>query len=106
MAQVTCMKRGNYWQYRFEGAKIGGKRKRFTKGGFATKKEAMQAGTKALAEYNGVYSVICQMFAQKNIDGNQFINREEDLGKEGLRKSKLSYQPYELLCKDIAVLKQ
>lgn len=52
MAQVTCMKRGNYWQYRFEGAKIGGKRKRFTKGGFATKKEAMQAGTKALAEYN------------------------------------------------------
>ena len=52
MARVTCMKRGNYWQYRFEGAKIGGKRKRFTKGGFATKKEAMQAGTKALAEYN------------------------------------------------------
>ena len=51
MARVTCMKRGNYWQYRFEGAKIGGKRKRFTKGGFATKKEAMQAGTKALAEY-------------------------------------------------------
>lgn len=52
MAQVTCMKRGNYWQYRFEGAKIEGKRKRFTKGGFATKKEAMQAGTKAFAEYN------------------------------------------------------
>ena len=52
MAQVTCMKRGNFWQYRFEGAKIGGKRKRFTKGGFVTKKEAMQAGTKALAEYN------------------------------------------------------
>ncbi len=52
MSQVTCMKRGKYWQYRFEGAKIGGKRKRFTKGGFATKKEAMQAGTKALAEYN------------------------------------------------------
>lgn len=52
MAQVTCMKRGNFWQYRFECAKIGGKRKRFTKGGFTTKKEAMQAGTKALAEYN------------------------------------------------------
>ena len=52
MAQVTCMKRGSKWQYRFEGAKINGKRKRFTKGGFATKKEALEAGTKALAEYN------------------------------------------------------
>lgn len=52
MSQVTCMKRGNTWQYRFEGAKIGGKRKRFTKGGFATKREAMVAGNKALTEYN------------------------------------------------------
>ncbi len=52
MSQVTCMKRGNTWQYRFEGAKIGGKRKRFTKGGFATKKEALEAGNKALTEYN------------------------------------------------------
>ena len=47
MAQVTCMKHGSKWQYRFEGAKINGKRKRFTKGGFATKKEALEAGTKA-----------------------------------------------------------
>lgn len=52
MSQVTCMKRGNTWQYRFEGAKIGGKRKRFTKGGFSTKKEALDAGNKALTEYN------------------------------------------------------
>lgn len=52
MSQVTCMKRGNTWQYRFEGAKIGGKRKRFTKGGFPTKREAMEAGNKALTEYN------------------------------------------------------
>ena len=52
MSQVTCMKRGNTWQYRFEGAKIGGKRKRFSKGGFSTKKEALEAGNKALTEYN------------------------------------------------------
>ena len=52
MSQVTCMKRGSTWQYRFEGAKIGGKRKRFTKGGFATKREALEAGNKAMAEYN------------------------------------------------------
>lgn len=40
------------WEYRFEGAKIDGKRKQITKAGFKTKKEAEIAGTKALAEYN------------------------------------------------------
>lgn len=40
------------WEYRFEGAKIDGKRKHISKAGFKTKKEAEVAGTKALAEYN------------------------------------------------------
>ena len=40
------------WQYRFEAASIDGKRKQISKGGFKTKKEAMEAGIKALAEYN------------------------------------------------------
>ena len=40
------------WEYRFEAAKIDGKRKHLSKAGFKTKKEALVAGTKALAEYN------------------------------------------------------
>lgn len=40
------------WQYRFEAASVDGKRKQISKGGFKTKKEAMDAGIKALAEYN------------------------------------------------------
>lgn len=40
------------WEYRFEAAKIDGKRKHISKAGFRTKKEALEAGTKALAEYN------------------------------------------------------
>ena len=40
------------WEYRFEAAKIDGKRKHISKAGFRTKKEAEIAGTKALAEYN------------------------------------------------------
>ena len=45
------------WEWRFEGAKIDGKRNQITKAGFATQKEALAAGTKALAEYNnaGLY---------------------------------------------------
>lgn len=40
------------WEYRFEAAQIEGKRKHISKAGFRTKKEALEAGTKALAEYN------------------------------------------------------
>lgn len=40
------------WEYRFEAAKVDGKRKHISKAGFRTKKEALEAGTKALAEYN------------------------------------------------------
>ena len=52
MANVSCLKRGNYWQYRFDVAKIDGKRKQISKSGFKTKKEALAAGVKALSEYN------------------------------------------------------
>jgi len=40
------------WEYRFEAAKIDGKRKHISKAGFKTKKEAEIAGTNALASYN------------------------------------------------------
>ena len=52
MASINVTKRGSTWQYRFEGAKIDGKRKQFSKSGFRTKKDALEAGTKALSEYN------------------------------------------------------
>lgn len=49
---VSVRKRGNKYQYYFEGAKVDGKRQRVVKSGFATKKEAQEAGIAALAEYN------------------------------------------------------
>jgi hypothetical protein len=58
---------------------------------------------KADISYEGIFSVINQEFAQR-IPGNYiFINREEDLGIPGLRKSKLSYNPAFLLEKNGAV---
>lgn len=52
MAEINTRKRGSKWEYRFEGAKIEGKRNQITKGGFRTKKEALEAGIKALSEFN------------------------------------------------------
>lgn len=57
---------------------------------------------KALADYPHVWSVLVKEFAKYLTDA-VWINREEDLGDEGLRKSKLSYRPDLLLQKYRAV---
>ena len=60
MAQITTRKRGNYWEYSFEIASINGKRKRKSKSGFKTKKECLEAGAKAKAEYDSTGDVLEQ----------------------------------------------
>lgn len=52
---------------------------------------------KANTEFDGMYTAICQQFAADFGVGYEYINREEDMGIEGLRKSKLSYQPVKIL---------
>lgn len=48
---------------------------------------------KADASYAGSYQAINQIHLQNEWQGIETINREEDLGIEGLRKAKLSYHP-------------
>ena len=48
---------------------------------------------KADIRYEGVYQMINQLFAQHLLENYTFINREEDMGIAGLRKSKMSYEP-------------
>lgn len=52
---------------------------------------------KAIKDYKGLYQLINRETAKKILDkGFMRMNREEDLGIEGLRKSKLSYHPLKL----------
>ena len=52
---------------------------------------------KANTEFDGVYIAINQQFTAHRWSEIELINREEDMGIEGLRKSKLSYQPFKLV---------
>ncbi len=52
---------------------------------------------KANIDYDGIYAVINRQFAADFGANFLFINREEDLGIEGLRKAKLSYQPVRMI---------
>nr|WP_246577838.1 phosphatidylglycerol lysyltransferase domain-containing protein [Clostridium psychrophilum] len=51
---------------------------------------------KADVNYSGVYSFINKAFVDRNFNDVKIINREQDLGIAGLRKSKLSYHPFKL----------
>ena len=55
---------------------------------------------KALTEYQGAYPTMAQQFAAHfAVDGVKYINREDDSGDPGLRKSKLQYNPVALVDK-------
>lgn len=52
---------------------------------------------KANANLEGAFPLINREFVRNEWSGMKYINREEDMGIEGLRKAKLSYNPVFLL---------
>lgn len=54
---------------------------------------------KANPAYEGLYPTINQAFLENQWSGYAYVNREQDLGEEGLRKAKESYFPHRLVNK-------
>lgn len=54
---------------------------------------------KAQSEYMGLYQTINQEFLASEAVGFEYLNMEQDLGLEGLRKAKLSYHPLKMIKK-------
>jgi len=49
-------------------------------------------------DYRGAYPKLASAFVSRHIDrGVLFVNREDDLGDEGLRRAKLSWNPCEIV---------
>ncbi len=54
---------------------------------------------KADYEIPGAYQMINWLFARSSCRGFTYINREDDMGIDGLRRAKLSYSPHEIKMK-------
>ncbi|WP_101772698.1 DUF2156 domain-containing protein [Peptostreptococcus faecalis] len=72
---------------------IDGKLEAFSAGEKINDNMALIHLEKANSEIRGLYPYINQMFIVDEFPDVEWVNREEDMGVEGLRKSKLSYYP-------------
>ena len=76
--------------------RVDGRFEAFTVGEMLNEDTAVIHIEKAKSSINGLYAFINQQFAQNEWSGTTYINREQDLGFEGMRKAKLSYHPVTL----------
>ena len=79
--------------------KVDGKFEAFTVGEVLNDDTAVIHIEKANGAINGLYTFINQQFCEKQWNKCLYINREQDLGIEGLRKAKLSYNPERIVNK-------
>lgn len=81
--------------------RIDGMIEAFTFGEKLNDKTAVIHFEKAMPDFKGLYQIINQEFCRRSLGDFEFVNREQDLGIEGLRKAKESYFPEHLVEKFI-----
>jgi len=79
---------------------IGGEPAAFTMGEAMKEDTVLMHLEKATFEYRNVYPIINQQFVRHELLGKyKYINREEDMGIEGIRRAKRSYYPIKMVKK-------
>ncbi len=94
----TVLSNCGYLDYHLGGIYIDGKLEAFSLGVYGkAERTAYIEVEKANPEIRGLYPMICSQFLQHEFPEALYVNREDDMGLEGLRKSKMSYQPITLV---------
>lgn len=73
--------------------RIAGQIEAFTIGEALSEDTAVIHFEKAMPKFKGLYQTINQWFCKNRLSNFEFVNREQDLGIEGLRRAKESYYP-------------
>lgn len=84
---------------------IDGKMAAFTYGEVGNDDTVVIHVEKGHAAYKGIYGVINQEFCAHEWPHMTYVNREEDMGIEGLRKAKESYNPVKMIEKYFVTIK-
>ncbi len=85
--------------------KIDGQVEGFTIAGELNSNTVVVYVEKANHDFKGIYQALNNLFVKKSLIKYTYINREQDVGDEGLRKAKLSYRPVFLVEKKLIRLK-
>ncbi|MBK5720817.1 DUF2156 domain-containing protein [Dysgonomonas sp. Marseille-P4677] len=95
----------DYLQLRGGAVRVNGKIVAFTIGEPLTADSFVVHVEKAFGDMNGAYTIINQQFVEHEASEFTYINREEDMGLNNLRKAKMSYYPDILLEEGILIPK-
>ncbi len=83
---------------------IDGKLEAYAFGGPLSSDTIVEHVEKANVDYAGIYQKLNNEFCKMMQGRYKYVNREEDMGLEGLRKAKTSYRPVEMIEKSIAMI--
>ena len=91
----------NYQALECRGAliKVNGSYEAFTVGEMLNTDTVVIHIEKADTKIDGLYPLINQQFCEREWKDAVYINREQDLGLEGMRKAKMSYHPIKMIDK-------
>lgn len=105
IATKTMLQNFHALQLKGGALKVNGKIVAFTVGAPLTDDTFVVHIEKAISGMNGAYTLINQQFVEHEASNFMYINREEDMGIEGLRQAKMSYYPDILLEEGIVTFK-